>query len=322
MRRKVLMIWVLSISATLLLLLLPRLISGSRIILATEILYFSLYSVSFNLLFGYGGLLPFGHGGLFGMGAYTTGILLARLSGLPILLTIFLSGIFAMIVGAIIGFFSLRLKGAFFSLLTFAFQMFLFALALKWRPVTGGEDGISVLRPEFHLPLLGAISLADRVNFYYFSLVMVTIVLALSYWFLKTPFGNSIRCIKENEERASFLGYQTYRSQFILFCVASFIAGVGGSLSTLTAEMASLEAINVDVSFAAIMMTFIGGAGSFLGPVLGSAFYVVFQDWLSSWTDRWLIFMGALFIVMVLYLDSGLISLLKKETYQRLWLKD
>ncbi len=310
--------WAAFVCAAVFLLLVPKIFSGSRILLASEVLYFSLFSVSFNVLFGYGGLLPFGHGALFGIGAYTTGILLARMSGFPIVLTILLSGAMAFLAGGLIGFFSLRLKGAFFALLTLAFQMFLFALALKWRPVTGGEDGITVVRPDFFLPLWGMVSLGDRVNFYYFSLIIVGISLTVCYGLLQTPFGNSIRCIRENEERASFLGYQPFLSRFFLFCVSSLMAGIAGSLSALTAEFASLEAINVDISFAAIMMTFIGGAGSFLGPVLGSAFYVVFQDWLSSWTDRWLIFIGALFIAMVLFLDGGLISLLKRETWGKI----
>ena len=310
---------VVSILIAIFLLLLPKLISESHVILATEILYFSLFAVSFNLLFGYGGLLPFGHGGLFGIGAYTTAIFLANYEGIHVLLTIFLGGVLALIGGAIIGFFSLRVKGAFFALLTFAFQMFLFALAFKWRPVTGGEDGIGVLRPDLSLPLFGEIIL-DSNNFYWISLIVVFVSFLICYWILKTPFGNSINCIKVNEERASFLGYRPYLSQWILFCLASFMAGIAGALFTLASEFASLEAINVDVSFTAIMMTFIGGTSAFLGPVLGAAFYVIFQDWLSGLWDRWLLIMGALFIIMVLYMEGGLIIFFKKESYQK-WFK-
>ncbi|MBW2142601.1 MAG: branched-chain amino acid ABC transporter permease, partial [Deltaproteobacteria bacterium] len=284
----------------------PILLSEAQIMIATEILYFSLFAVSFNLLFGYGGLLPFGHGGLFGVGAYATALILSHFTGFNVLLCVILSGAVAFVGGGFIGFFALRLKGTFFALMTFAFQMFLFALAFKWRPLTGGEDGIGVLRPDLHLPLFGDISLASGGEFYIFALIVILAALALCYWLLHTPFGNTITCIKVNEERATFLGYRTYLSQLILFCFASFMAGIAGSIYTLASEYVSLEAVNVDMSFTAIMITFIGGSGAFLGPALGAGFYVIFQDWLSNLTDRWLLFMGVLFVLMVLYMDGGL----------------
>ena len=297
--------------------LVPLFTSEAQIIIITEMLYFSLFAISFNLLFGYGGLLPFGHGGLFGIGAYTTALILSNITGFNVLLCVILSGVAAFLAGGFIGFFALRLKGTFFALLTFAFQMFLFAIAFKWRPVTGGEDGIGVLRPDLHLPLIGDISLASPGTFYIFALIIIIVVLALCYWLLHTPFGNSITCIKVNEERSTFLGYRTYLSQLILFCIASFMAGIAGSLYTLASEYVSLEAINVDISFTAIMMTFIGGAGAFLGPAVGAGFYVVVQSWLSNLTDRWLLIMGILFVLMVLYMDGGLISIFKKENYEK-----
>jgi len=231
----------------------PVLLSEAQIILATEILYFSLFAISFNLLFGYGGLLPFGHGGLFGIGAYATALILSHFTGFNVLLCVILSGVAAFLGGGFIGFFALRLKGTFFALMTFAFQMFLFALAFKWRPLTGGEDGIGVLRPDLHLPLFGSISLSSGGEFYIFALIVILAALALCYWFLRTPFGNTISCIKDNEERATFLGYRTYLSQLILFCFASFMAGIAGSIYTLASEYVSLEAVNVDMSFTAII---------------------------------------------------------------------
>jgi branched-chain amino acid transport system permease protein len=302
-------------------LVLPFFLSETQNFLATEILFWALFAVSFNLLLGYGGMLPFGHGGLFGVGAYTCGIILRRFPDFNILLIILLSALLAMAVGACIGFFALRMKGAFFSLLTLAFQMFLFSLALKWRPVTGGEDGIGIMRPDLYIPIIGPVSLMPGINFYFFSLVVVVTTLLFCYWVLQTPYGNTVRLIKENEERAAFLGYRTFNARLALFVLASFTAGLAGSLATLSAQFVSLEAIDIDVSFIAIMMTFIGGAGSFLGPVLGSAVYIIFQDWLSSLVDRWMLFMGALFVFMVLYVDQGLITLFRKETWSKFPLK-
>jgi ABC-type branched-subunit amino acid transport system permease subunit len=302
-------IWVLVLFAVL---VLPFFLSETQTILAREILFWALFAVSFNLLMGFGGLLPFGHGALFGVGAYACGIILSRFPGFPILPTLLLAGLLSMALGAVIGFFSLRLKGAFFSLLTLAFQMFLFSLALKWRPLTGGEDGLAVTRPDLHIPLLGTLSLGPGLNFYFFSLVIVGLALALCYWILRTPFGNTIRLIRENEERAAFLGYRTFYSQLGLFVLASFAAGLAGGLSALSTKFVSLDNINIEVSFAVIMITFIGGPLSFWGPALGSVFYIIFQSWLASMTDRWMLFMGILFVFMVLYLNQGLISLFYK----------
>jgi len=291
----------------------PKILSESQIIVAVEIISYSLFATSFNLLFRYGGMLPFGHGGLFGLGAYAIGFILTGIKGISVLLSVFLSGMTALVGGAIIGFFSLRLKGVYFALLTLAFQMFLFALAVKWRSVTGGDDGFGISRPDLYFPLFGTISLRDGSNFYFFSLITVVVSLSISYWLLQTPFGNSIRCIKDNEERAAFLGYKTFLSKLVLFCVASFMAGIAGSLFALNTQFISPEVLHIDVSLVVMMMVFIGGSQYFLGPAVGSAFYVIFQDWLSSLTDKWMLFMGVLFIVMVLYVERGLVGIFSRK---------
>jgi len=293
--------------------LLPVLVSETKIHLATEVIIYALFAIGFNLMFGYVGQLPFGFAALFGVGAYTTALIVHQFPGAHLLLVLMATALSGFVAAALIGFFCVRLSGAYFSLTTLAFQMFLYAVALKWRSLTNGDDGMGIIRPELDFGLLGSISLRSTDHMYYFALIIVAIGILGCYLFLKTPLGNSFLCVRENELRASFLGYNVFLIKLIAFSAAGVLAGLAGGLFVLFQEFVATSTMDLNMGLVPVIMTIIGGPTHFLGPVLGAAFYVVSQDWVSSLTNYWMFIMGGIFIFTVLYLKEGLIGLLKLE---------
>jgi branched-chain amino acid transport system permease protein len=305
------------ILAVIVLLCLPMFVGELRVHLAVEILVYTLFAISFNLLAGYGGMLPFGHAILFAVGAYATALICNNVPGMPLLLTLVVAALLSVVAGAIVGFFCIRLKGAYFALLSFAFQMFLFAVASKWRDVTNGPDGMGVKRPDLYLPGLGTMFLGGITHVYYFTLVIVAIGILACYLFLKTPLGNSLICMREQDVRASFLGYNVFLTRLAVFSASGILAGLAGGLFVLFQKYVNTGVVDMNTSMTVLLMTTIGGGGHFLGPVLGAAFYVVFQNWISSLTDHWWIPLGIVFVVVVLYVEGGLISIVTSERVRR-----
>ncbi len=305
--------WAGGVGAAALLILIPAILPTILIHLSTEILIFALFAVSFNLLWGYAGLLPFGHGAFFGLGAYTAGLLFNYFPGTPLLVAMICAALCGFLGGVVIGIFCVRLKGSYFALISLAFQMFLFAIAWKWRDLTRGDDGMGIVRPELYLPVVGKISMMSIQNLYYFTLVIVVLGLLAAYLFLKTHLGNSVLCMRENRGRASFLGYNVFLTDLTLFSFSGMLAAVAGALFVLFTEFMGTNSIDMNMSIIAVFMTMIGGAGHFLGPVLGAAFFIAFQDWISSLTDQWWLIMGVLFILVILYLNGGIVSLFQSR---------
>jgi branched-chain amino acid transport system permease protein len=300
-------------SIMVILLLLPYFLPETKVYLATEVLIYALFAIGFNLLFGYVGQLPFGFAALFGVGAYSTALIIHHFPGTHLLLVLLLAALASFVAAGFIGFFCLRLSGAYFALTTLAFQMFLFAVALKWRTLTNGDDGMGVIRPELYLPTLGGLSLRSTGSMYYFTLIIVAMGILGCYFFLKTPLGNSFVCVRENEGRASFLGYNVFLIKLIGFSAAGVLAGLAGGLFVLFQEFVATTCMDLNMGMVPVLMTIIGGPNHFFGPVLGAAFYVVFQDWVSSLTLYWMFIMGGIFIVTVLYLKEGLVGLLRPK---------
>ncbi|MEW6533821.1 MAG: branched-chain amino acid ABC transporter permease [Thermodesulfobacteriota bacterium] len=310
MRRLTLLHIVVAVAIAAVLLAAPRILTVVQVRMLTEIVYFSLFAVSFNLLFAYAGLLSFGHSAYFGLGAYVTAISLKHVPGMPFFAAILLGAIAGAVGGAIIGFFCVRRKGSYFALLTLAFNQFLWAIAWKWREITGGDDGIGGIVPKKPVDLgIFSVDFTQVGSKYYLTLFLVTICLALGWYLIRTPFGNTVKAVKGNEERASFLGYDVNRSKLLIFTLAAFFAGVSGSLFALFQDFVAPSAISLGMSTEVLFMAFLGGTGSFFGPILGAAIFVYFTDWISSITERWEFILGVLFIVLVLYFHQGFIGL-------------
>lgn len=288
----------------------PFFLSVVRLRLMNEVIYFALFAVSLNMILGYGGLLSFGHSAYFGLGAYFTALALLHIKGLGLISVILLGGLAAALVAAFFSLFLIRVSGTYFAMLTMAFGQLLYSVALKWRSVTRGDDGIGNFpRPELYLPWVGKIDMLDTSNFYWFTLTVVGVMLFFAWYITRTSLGVSIILLRENEERARFLGYRTSITRFWLFTISGFFAGVSGSLFGIFQELVTANSIDILRSTDAILMVVIGGMGHFFGPLLGSLFYVVVGDWLSSITVRWEFIIGCFFILLVLSLKGGLISI-------------
>jgi branched-chain amino acid transport system permease protein len=314
MSRSIFLRGVLLAGVALLLLAAPRGLSIVQTRMLTEIAYFALFAVSYNFLFGWAGLLSFGHAAYFGLGAYVTAISLKHVAGLHLLAGIGLGGLAAALGGAVIGFFCVRRKGSYFALLTLAFNQFLWAIAWKWREVTGGDDGIGRITPRKPVDMgLFYLDLTRIPNKYYFTMAVVVIFLAIGWYLLRTPFGNTIQAVKVNEERAAFLGYNVNRSKLLIFTLSAFYAGIAGSLFALFQDFVATSAIGLGMSTEVLFMAFLGGTGSYFGPILGAAIFVYFTDWISSITEHWEFFLGVLFIILVLYFHRGFIGLIPSK---------
>jgi branched-chain amino acid transport system permease protein len=301
--------------------ILPFILSELQLNMAVEIAFFALFAVSYNLLLGYGGVLSFGHAAYFGTGAYFMVFALKYIAGMPLLLALLIGGLGGGIGAMVVGFFCVRLSGAYFALLTLAFNQLFFAVALKWRSLTGGDDGIGLDRPDVQLPLLGKVDMFSTANVFYVTVIVVLICLAALWYFLRTPYGNTVACVKDNEERARFIGYNTFLSKLTLYTMAGFFAGIAGGLFAFFEEFVSLDTINITMSTEVLFMTFIGGTGSFWGPVLGAGVFIYFTEWVSDITEHWEFFLGLLFVFLILYANKGLIGLVPSKI-KGFWLEN
>jgi branched-chain amino acid transport system permease protein len=285
--------------------LLPALLKKYHIHMLTEIIIFALYAVSYNLLLGYAGLLSFGHAMFFGLGAFMTAVAIIHLKGLGLLSAVLIGFGVTILAGFLIGSLLLRHKGAYFALLTLAFNSLFYALATKWHSVTGGDDGLSITRPALNLGF-ASISVASFTSFYYLTLVVIGAAIVYCWYFTQTAMGRSVVLMRENEERMKFLGYNTNVSRLILFSFTGAVAGLAGTFYTLHFQFVSISAISVDMTTAVLLMTFVGGTGTYWGPMVGALVYIVLQNYLSDITDRWPLFMGFIFVFMVLFIPGGL----------------
>jgi branched-chain amino acid transport system permease protein len=288
---------------------LPVLLGTLQLRLAIEILYLGLFAVSYNVLFGYTGLASFGHSAPFGVGAYALALAIAHLPGLPLLAALLLASATGALAGLGIGAFCVRLHGGYFALLTLAFSQFVYAVALKWRSVTRGDDGLTIPVPDVVVPGLGTFRMTVAQDLYYIVLVVVLACLFAAWHLSRTAFGNATLLMRENDHRAGFLGYGVYATKLVAFTAAATFAAVAGALYAVFQRVVSPAALDLPLAAEVVFMTVLGGSRAFLGPFLGAAFYLLLQDWLSNTTEHWAFVIGLIFVVMVMYAPDGLVGL-------------
>lgn len=278
----------------------PLAVSDFWVFIFVEMLAFALYAVSFNLLFGYGGMLAFGHAVFFGVGAYTVAILMKKV-GFDAFSATVLSPVIAGLAGAIIGYFCIRLSGIYLGMLTFAFQMLAYTVVLKSYDFTGGDDGLSGL--DF-----SGFAATPR-GFYYVTLVVVAASLFLLLRLVQSPFGLALRAQRGNPRRSLALGINVARHRWMTFVIAAFFAGLAGGLFALANQSVFPGWLNWTASATPIVMTILGGMYSFFGPVIGSIIFVLMQTWLTGLTEYWALFLGAAIILIVMLLPRGVMGL-------------
>jgi len=276
--------------------------------LASEILIFALFAMAYDLVLGYAGMLSFGHAAFFGIGAYTTGIVLIRVY--PSVLLALLAGVIISSLGALcVGFLSIRRRGIYFTMLTLAFAQMFYFMAFKWTSLTGGDDGLQgVPRPS-----LGPLDLSSEIVLYYFILFVVLLSMAVGIRVINSPFGKTLQALRENKDRAMSIGYNVNRFRLIVFIISGCFSGLAGGLYALLLNFVPLSSLYWTTSGEVVVMTIVGGMGTLVGPVLGAVAIILLRDWLSNYTESWSLVMGLLFMASVLGFRGGLISIIKER---------
>ncbi|MCI0372216.1 MAG: branched-chain amino acid ABC transporter permease [candidate division NC10 bacterium] len=288
--------------------LIPWLASPFQILFSTEILIFSLYALAFNLLFGITGLLSFGHSAYYGVGGYVAAFALVHgYTSLPGALALGMAA--AALAGLLIGYFCVRLDEIYFAMLTLAFSQMLFAIAWQWTEVTGGSDGIlGVPRPPLRFPG-GTVALESAGAFYALVAVVVLGAALLLWAVVASPFGEALRAIRENPERAEFIGIPVRRYRLAAFVLSAAFAGLAGALVAPFGRTASPELLFWTKSAEPVLMSLLGGIRVFLGPVVGVVVYLWLRDLISSrLVDYWMLVMGGIVIALVLFFRGGIVG--------------
>jgi branched-chain amino acid transport system permease protein len=274
---------------------------------------YSLYAVTVNLLLGYMGVLSFGHAMFFGTGAYATAIALTHIQEFPLLPAVLVGGLAGGLLALILSPLLVRVSGTAFAMLTLAFGQLIFVLALKYREVTGGEDGIGGYPiPPLNIPGVVSIDMTDQINFYYFAVAVIVVCLFILWFYTKTPFGSLVVGVRDNAMRIDYLGFKLAHTKAVNLVVSGAFAGIAGAVNALLQRLVSTVGIlDINTSFAPIMMAYIGGVGSFSGPIFGSGVIYLLEDLAIRFTERIGLVNGVIFILVVLYAPMGLVGLFR-----------
>lgn len=284
--------------------------SRTLIILLTQIFIFGILAMSYDILLGYTGIVSFGHAMFFGLGAYTTAVMLKQME--PTLATFLLSIVVGMLLAGfisfLVGLLTLRLKSHFFAMLTLSFSGLFLVVAEKWRSVTYGNDGFTFRAPEMF---------RDRMTFYFIVLACLVVIFIALNRFVHSPTGRILIAVRENEQRTKSLGYNTLYYKVIASIVAGTVASLAGSLYAVSLRFVNTSVMTMDITLDALLMTIIGGVGTLVGPLLGSAVIEYAQHALSGLArdypifERWIIFFGILYILAVIFFPKGIIGSLR-----------
>jgi len=304
--------WIAAAVVTVLLFMLPFVLAKFGrpgeywIWVTTEMIINALFAMSLNLILGYGGMVSFGHAAFFGVGAYTVALLMMKI-GLPLYVALPAAPIMGAIAAAVIGWFCVRLIGLYFAILTLAFGQLLYMVAFQWRDLTGGDDGIhGIPRPEFLGP----------INYYLLCLIIFLACFFLMRMIVNSSFGLSIRTIRENMERAKFIGINVRRYQWINFIIAGAFAGLAGGLLAELNRFAQTEALHWSKSADPILGSLVGGMYSLVGPAIGSTvltfLHIFLQQLHSSMVEMWAIILGVILLLVVLFAPGGVVGIFNR----------
>jgi branched-chain amino acid transport system permease protein len=267
-------------------------------------LCFAIFACAFNLLLGFTGLLSFGHAAFMGSAAYATGWLV-RSAGWPPELGVLAGTVIAALVGLLVGLIAIRRQGIYFAMITLAMAQMVYFVCLQ-APFTGGEDGLQGV-PRGHL--LGFIPLANDVAMYFVVLAVFVAVYLGVIRIVHSPYGQVLKAIRENEPRAVSLGYDVDKYKLLAFVLSTAIAGLAGALKTLVLGFATLSDVHWSLSGEVVLMTLLGGMGTFAGPVLGSFTIIGLQNFLADRVGSWVtVIIGAIFVVCVVAFRRGFVG--------------
>jgi branched-chain amino acid transport system permease protein len=266
-------------------------------------LCFALFACAFNLLIGYVGLVSFGHALYFGWASYLCAFA-AKSWGLQPEFAVLIGTATAAALGIIAGMVAIRRQGIYFAMITLALAQMMYLVALRVK-LTGGEDGIQAVPRGY---LFGVFSLDNETAMYVFVLLVVLAALFLIYRVINSPFGEVLKAIRENEQRAVSLGYNTDRYKLVAFVLSAMLAGLAGSLNALVFQLASLTDVHWNMSGEVVLMTLVGGLGTVFGPVVGAFFVIALENYLAPLGQWVLVIQGVIFVACVLAFRRGIVG--------------
>jgi branched-chain amino acid transport system permease protein len=286
----------------------PHVISEFYLLILGEALIMSLFALSFNLLFGTMGQLPFGQAAFYGLGGYGMAMLLTKFQ-VNFWLS-FAAGIgIAALVALLVGIFCVRLRGIYFSILTLAFGQLIFVIIYKWHDFTGGDDGIQGVFPP--------VFLKDPIAYYYFILLVFCLSAFILWRIIHSPFGYTLQAMRENSERTEFLGIPIARYQLIAFVISASFTGLAGALWAPFYRSVAPSTLMWIKSGEPVMATILGGAGLFFGPVLGTFLITFVHAYVLGFTHFWPIIMGTLILIVIFLLPGGILGFIKEKRDNR-----
>ena len=273
-----------------------------------EALVMSMLALSFNLLFGYMGQLSFGQAAFYGLGGYTVAMLVMK-AHVNFWVSLVAGVIVAAIIGLVVGFFCVRLRGIYFAVLTLAFGQLIFFVVFKWHNFTGGDDGIQgIFPPEL---------LKSPVAYYYFIL-LVFLASTFALWkLIHSPFGQTIKSMRENSERTEFLGIHIAKYQLITFVIAAALAGLAGAIWVPFYRSVAPSYLTWIKSGEPVMAAILGGPSIFYGPILGMFIMTFFHAWVLGLTVYWPVVMGALILFIIFFLPGGILGFAQEKLTER-----
>lgn len=281
--------------------------------LTLNILLLSLFSLSFNLLFGMTGLLSFGHAAFYATGAYATALFL-RTGMVPLLPSVIMGTVVAALLAALIGFFCVRHTHVYFAMLTLAFGMMVYAIVWKWTPVTGGDDGlVGIPRGSLSIPGLFTIQMGPLAHYYYFLTILALLGMYALYRISRSPFGLILNGMRENAGRVEFAGISARRYLWWTFTIAGLFAGLAGSLMAPLESTVAPASAHWAKSAEPVMASLIGGPFVFAGPIVGSLIYIGLKEVIVRFTQYWLLIFGAVLLILVLGFRGGVVGFLLRR---------
>ncbi len=287
--------------------ILPQLLPSYYLGLVVKALIFALFAMSLDLLIGYTGMASLGHAAYFGLAAYSAGLLAQKLDWsfwLAVPVTLAITGITALLFGLL----ALRTRGSYFLMITLALSQLIWGMAVGWRSLTGGTDGLPNLpRPD----LMPFVSLNNEITFYYFVLIVVTVAGFSIFQIAASPFGYVLRGIRESETRMLALGYDVKRYRLSIFVISALFAALAGILYMYFNRFVSPEFLHVERSAEVLLMVVLGGAGTLVGPIVGAAAIIGLENLASAFTERWLMILGAVYVMVALFAPKGLTGAVK-----------
>lgn len=268
--------------------------------------------LSYNILLGQGGMLSFGHAVYSGMGSFLAIHTLNKISGgalpLPVSLIPIVAGISSMLVAVLLGWITTKKSGTTFAMITLGVGELIWAMSLMFPEFFGGEGGVSGNRVTGSKPF--GVTYGPQIQLYYLIALYTLICTALMFAFTRTPLGRMLNAVRDNPERVEFVGYDTQKVRYFAFIVSAFFAGISGGLAALNFEIVTSEVVSGYRSGAYLLFTFLGGATFFFGPIIGAILMVLAFVLLSEFTKAWLLYLGLIFLFMVMYAPGGVASLI------------